>query len=258
MKDYYEILGVSPSASESEIKRAFRRLAVRYHPDKNPSADARPLFHDINEAYDVLGDSQKRAQYDFRRDNPFHEILTEPVRPHRDPAYRRPAPGRPRTKEPPATYLLMRDYLKYMLWIARVGLIASSLFFLDFVLPYQHIEEYVDEIYAVQMRKGAAYHIIITESGRKIKLYNYQAVSFRNEPTVIYTVTRIYRTVMYVSNSSGSYTEKAGYLYRTLVFLPLVLFISSLMALLFRKRVELCFNLNITCFILLIINYVLI
>jgi hypothetical protein len=258
VKDYYAILGVSPSASESEIKKAFRKLAVKYHPDKNPSVEARPFFHDINEAYDVLGDAEKRVQYDFRRTNPFHEILTEPVQQHRDPAYRRKRPGVPREKEPPATYVLMRDYLKYMLWVSRVGLAASCLFFLDFVLPYQHIEEYVDEIYAVNMRTRAAYHIIITESGRKIKLYDYQAVNFRNEPTIVATVTRIYRTVMYVSNSSGSYTEKAGYLYRNLIFLPLILLVNSLAALLFRKRVELCFNLNLTCFIFLIINYVLI
>lgn len=258
MKDYYSILGVSPSASESEIKRAFRKLAIQYHPDKNSSPEARPLFHDIDEAYDVLGNAEKRARYDYRRNNPFQEILTEPVRQHRDPAYRRRAPRRPKKNEPPATYVLMRDYLKYMLWISRLGLLLSSLFFIDFVLPYQQIEEYVDEIYAVNIRKGAAYHIIITESGRKIKLYDYQAVNFRNEQTILSTVTRIYRTVMYVSNSSGSYTEKAGYMYRTLVFLPLILFVNSLAALLFRKRIELCFNLNITCFIFLIINFVLI
>jgi curved DNA-binding protein len=64
-KDYYKILGVERSASEAEIKSAYRKLAVRYHPDKNPGdASSEERFKEINEAYEVLGDSTKRAKYD--------------------------------------------------------------------------------------------------------------------------------------------------------------------------------------------------
>jgi DnaJ-class molecular chaperone len=61
-KDYYEILGVSKNASEAEIKRAYRRLAHQYHPDKNKGDDKK--FKEINEAYQVLGNKEKREQYD--------------------------------------------------------------------------------------------------------------------------------------------------------------------------------------------------
>ncbi len=64
-KDYYKILGVAKSASTKEIKKAFRKLAAKYHPDKNqndPKAEER--FKEINEAYEVLSDSEKRKQYD--------------------------------------------------------------------------------------------------------------------------------------------------------------------------------------------------
>lgn len=61
-KDYYNILGVNKNASKDEIKRAYRRLAHQYHPDKNSGDDKK--FKEINEAYQVLGNDQKRQQYD--------------------------------------------------------------------------------------------------------------------------------------------------------------------------------------------------
>lgn len=64
-KDYYQVLGVQRDADEKEIKRAFRKLALKYHPDKNPdNPKAEDRFKEINEAYEVLGDSSKRAKYD--------------------------------------------------------------------------------------------------------------------------------------------------------------------------------------------------
>lgn len=65
VKDYYQILGVPRSADEKEIKKAFRKLAQQYHPDKNPGdAAAEQKFKEINEAYTVLSDADKRAKYD--------------------------------------------------------------------------------------------------------------------------------------------------------------------------------------------------
>ncbi len=63
-KDYYEILGVKRGASDSEIKSAYRKLARKYHPDVNKTKDAEAKFKDINEAYEVLGDKNKRQRYD--------------------------------------------------------------------------------------------------------------------------------------------------------------------------------------------------
>ncbi|MFO7809547.1 DnaJ domain-containing protein [Guyparkeria sp.] len=62
--DYYATLGVARNASQDEIKRAYRKLAQKYHPDRNKGEGAEDKFKEINEAYEVLGDAQKRARYD--------------------------------------------------------------------------------------------------------------------------------------------------------------------------------------------------
>ena len=64
-RDFYEILGVDRGASEADIKKAYRKLAIKYHPDKNPDdAEAESRFKEAAEAYEVLSDQQKRAKYD--------------------------------------------------------------------------------------------------------------------------------------------------------------------------------------------------
>ncbi|MCD6320583.1 MAG: DnaJ domain-containing protein [Candidatus Desulfofervidaceae bacterium] len=75
-KDYYEILGVPKNATQEEIKRAYRRLALKYHPDRNKSKEAEEKFKEINEAYAVLGDPEKRRQYDAMGAAGFHQRYT--------------------------------------------------------------------------------------------------------------------------------------------------------------------------------------
>lgn len=72
-RDYYEVLGVSKTASEDEIKKAYRKIAIKYHPDRNPdNKEAEEKFKEAAEAYDVLHDPQKRQQYDqFGFDGPM-------------------------------------------------------------------------------------------------------------------------------------------------------------------------------------------
>jgi molecular chaperone DnaJ len=64
-RDYYEILGVSKNAGKTDIKKAYRKLALKFHPDKNPSKDAEEKFKEISEAYAVLYDDEKRKLYDM-------------------------------------------------------------------------------------------------------------------------------------------------------------------------------------------------
>ena len=70
-KSLYETLNVSENASTSEIKKAYRTLAKKYHPDMNKAPEAEEKFKEINAAYEVLGDEQKKSQYDMHGDDMF-------------------------------------------------------------------------------------------------------------------------------------------------------------------------------------------
>ena len=64
-RDYYEVLGLKKGAGEDEIKKAFRKMAMKYHPDKNPGdRTAEEKFKEVNEAYSVLSDPEKKSKYD--------------------------------------------------------------------------------------------------------------------------------------------------------------------------------------------------
>ncbi|MGB1024985.1 MAG: DnaJ domain-containing protein, partial [Rhodospirillaceae bacterium] len=64
-RDYYEVLGVGKDADADTLKRAYRKLAMQYHPDRNPdSAEAEAKFREVGEAYEILKDEQKRSAYD--------------------------------------------------------------------------------------------------------------------------------------------------------------------------------------------------
>ncbi|HSC34102.1 MAG TPA: DnaJ domain-containing protein, partial [Thermodesulfobacteriota bacterium] len=63
-RDYYEVLGVDRGASQQDIKKAYRKLAMQYHPDHNDASDAEEKFKELSEAYGVLSDAEKRSRYD--------------------------------------------------------------------------------------------------------------------------------------------------------------------------------------------------
>lgn len=72
-KDYYKILGVTKNSSSNEIKSAYKKLALKYHPDKNKNSDASKMFREISEAYQVLSDPKKKRLYD----NPYKQTRRE-------------------------------------------------------------------------------------------------------------------------------------------------------------------------------------
>src|SRR5689334_13603361 len=67
VNDFYAILGIKSTSTEEEIKKAYRKKALQYHPDKNPSASAEEIFKQINKAYETLSDTDKRREYDLKQ-----------------------------------------------------------------------------------------------------------------------------------------------------------------------------------------------
>ena len=80
-RDYYEVLGLKKDATDADIKRAYRKLAAQYHPDKNPSPDAAVRFREVQEAYEVLADPERRKIFDDYRQR---SLIEDPVPVARD------------------------------------------------------------------------------------------------------------------------------------------------------------------------------
>ncbi|HEY9045214.1 MAG TPA: DnaJ domain-containing protein [Ohtaekwangia sp.] len=252
MKDYYSILGLHTSAHAADIKRAYRRLAVQYHPDKNPDPRAHAIFQEINEAYDVLSDPQKKWEYDSRMQNPYVEVAQEPepTRPqHRDPAYHR-------RRRPPVNFKsekqrvreFMQRSIPYVQWLCRIALVITILFFIDFFLPFRTRKQIISDGFYVRGKNS--FTIIITDSGKRIKMYSGSPGGI-GDP-IQYEETLIYHTVMYVIKDSDRVL--LAYIYRGLIIFPVALFGTAVAALIRQRNMEFYFNACVVCGILLIIN----
>ncbi|MBL6447981.1 DnaJ domain-containing protein [Fulvivirga sp. 29W222] len=130
MKDYYSILQVNREASKKEIKEAYRKLALLYHPDTSSQPGTSEKFHDISEAYEVLENEEKRLQYDSLLrsiESTAHKIYKKKKRPQPH------STAEQLTKEEYDESI--RPYLKYSILLSRVAFAFCMFLFLDYYLP---------------------------------------------------------------------------------------------------------------------------
>ncbi len=257
MIDFYEIMGVRPEATEDEIKRSFRKLAVTYHPDKNNSADAEDKFKEINQAYEVLGDPQRRAQYDVLLADQ-KEIITHAKSYHRDPAYRRNRAYQSNSVETQSTHQLMAEFLPKFRWACWVSLFVCFVVALDFFLPFHYLQDDIMEInrmYRTGRGGGMIYDHdeLITRSGISIKLFNEELVHFKNVRQIKLEKSPLFGKIVTASTPNEDYKVKIAPIYSHLLFVPILLFITSLLGVVVRKSVEFPFNLSIVSFLMLIL-----
>lgn len=258
MKNYYAILGVPPNAHAADIKRAYRRLALQYHPDKNPSPEAELFFKEVNEAYETLGDPQLRYAYDQRLVNPVYQSpQPQPQQAHRDPKYRPRAPRQPASRTDD-TYELMKEYLPRIVLMTKTLLVISALLFIDYVLPRQQVtEQYKTHKNKTASRRagGNTHAIVYTHQGSSFRLEADEFEIIGGMDTVVLGKSWLMREITEVK-SGQLHAKIFSSIYGGFVFAPLALIIFSVVAFLYRNNVSKGFNMGIMAAVIFIFNLV--
>jgi len=253
MKDYYKILNVRSTAHDADIKRAFRQLAIRYHPDKNPDPSAELLFKEINEAYTILSDPQKRAGYDWKRQRPLEDLEPAPPQ-HRDPAYHKPRPKGPaRKSERQRMFEMMGRYQSTINRITLICFVISIIMLIDYLLPNRVSEEKIARTYhhtSTAGRYRSTWHDIITSEGNKIVVSFELAKFFQAEDAITITSSFLFGVNRSVE-ANGKLVPLRRSIYGNFVFAPAALLLISGIAVMFRKDVEKSFNYGIVTMVIL-------
>ncbi len=251
--NYYHVLGIERSASVGDIKRAFRRLALKYHPDKNPDPGAEEIFKQVNEAYDVLGDPAKKVLYDESLSNPLGAILEQPPR-HRDPAYRPNRAKVRRKSDQERLRDLMAQYLPYTQKVAILCFAIAAVLFIDFLWPTRVTEE---EIVSVSTRvsytrdSSTTWWVIETSGGHTVGL-PFKVLDLYQPRDKVRIYTSYFLSVPLRAEGKQHIETIKTTIYGNFIFAPIALFIISGLAVLFRKRVDYGFNLAVTSFVVLL------
>lgn len=261
MKDYYQIMGVDRKATAKEIKRVFRQLAIRYHPDKNPSAEAEATFKDINEAYEVLSDTAARAEYDLRLTNPESFTSLTSTAAYREAVYRQAR--QPRRAGPSDRTVFMYSILRYSQLLFYFGCIWSGLLIVDYFMPSKVVEEVVvtDPEDIQRLVLGAVNpsdgDLLVTDQGHHFPLMIHELKYFPHQSTVKIHQSNLLAALIKVENHDGSFeVNNLATIYRNLSFAPLLLLACCTVGLIFRKGVEFHVNLGIVVFLLMVLNIV--
>jgi hypothetical protein len=257
LKNYYFILSLNIYASEAEVKQSYRRLALQFHPDKNPSAEAEAIFKEVNEAYEVLGDPLRKAVYDqMLRGVPTEEQIQEPVRTHRDPRYRpRPtynAPRRPTHRE--EILAMMALNLRYTLMISRLTLLFSIVLITDYSLP--PVKTITEVLAENPTNRGSSFKLELRD-GKTVSVTREGARNLRKA-----TKIGIYRSAWFsipltLEDESTHYrTDVQLSIYGNFIFWPILLLLTSLVGTFYWKGVEFRFNVGVVNFILFLLTLI--
>jgi curved DNA-binding protein CbpA len=248
MKDYYTLLRISRTASDMEVKQAFRRLAIVLHPDKNPHPDAPAAFQELNEAYEVLGDPVRRALYDQLLGVETSAVETMQ---HRDPAYRRKQHPtyQPAKPEPSAGYILMMKLMPWTTNISWASLLICLFVWGDFALPRVAQEEVI-----IETQRTLHHHIMYTDKGHTFTILFPQNKHFIREPEITVYTSKLFSFLDRIETRSGTFQyDNVPSVFRNFMFGPLVMTVLAIITVCLPKG-ETKFSLTIAIVIMLILN----
>lgn len=243
MKDYYQILETDKRATPEEIKRAYRKLAKKYHPDRSGYEHADKLFAQINEAYEVIGDPERKKEYDLKKE--------QPPTPRFSQGYQRSHRSPPRYKQ--QVKLNLTPYLRYFKMVSKVALAFCILLIFDYALPSPSYNDMV---------MGKTGQISLSRSGRQyltgyyIKLQ--QQGTFLIDKELGVRVTRglpvsVNKTILFNKLKTVSFNFGAEHfeysigasIYSNFSFALIVLTLTSLVGAFRKNKPEVALNLAI-------------
>ncbi|MBX2896764.1 MAG: J domain-containing protein [Cyclobacteriaceae bacterium] len=253
MKNYYFILGLKTFAHVQEVKRAYRKLALQYHPDRNATAEAASIFIEITEAYEILSDPQRKFEYDRL----LQGVQPVPVEHSRDPRFRRGPVARESASKRREALELMRLYLKYAVMFSRLALIFSVVLIADYSMP---VKKERNEIIDISRRREARYaqsSQLALEDGEVLTLNQETARQFQRGAIITLHTTSLFSVPLILENEKTHFKSKVPVsIYANFVFLPLIMLITSLIGTFWWKGVEFRFNLGIVNALLIFLSFI--
>jgi hypothetical protein len=254
MGDYYEVLGVGPRATADEIRKAYRTLAFRFHPDVSREANATARFREISQAYKVLGDPRLRSAYDQR------QAFVSASPPHPDPAYNphywSRGSGEPTAKE------LMLEHIHWVRWGSKVGFALTLLFAMDFLLPSRRTTERVirteNVYYVTRTGRVMVYDLVylVTGSGKKLEVPRVFEEQRGDRKVSVSSSLILGVPIRVVLEGTDMAARFKGTLYGNFAFFPALLCLLSSIGLFGPAKVDWRFNAGIASYLLILLNVI--
>lgn len=263
MKDYYKLLEVSKSATQEEIKRSYRRLALKYHPDKTSYSGAAQLFANINEAYNVLGKKESRALYDLKMNRPvspptYHTTNTSQKRPNPYSRSTFTGQGNPYGYQGSPhvnSQVDIRPYVKYFKRISLGAFVFCVLISFDYFLPAFKVPDQImaktykraRQQYELQLTQG--YFYVAGEETRNIRIGQKAVLSY----TPLFD--KLIKVTLVIDNQEYDYHVQVS-IYRSFSFALIILLITSYLGTFQLKKPESIMNFAIVNVLLFVLVFV--